>query len=177
MGQPCGRHMAGRPKISRSPPSSANATESLRRWELRAHVSHSHGAIHTSGHGHSGNLEKAEPSRHVFLQGFGKVGLHTMKYLHKYRASCICAGETDGATYIPRGTDPKDPENCEEDHGTIVYFPEAEPCDSSILEVLCDILIPASDEKLLTRGSGSRVRAKVQTTLTDHSQLALHQCR
>lgn len=48
-------------------------------------------------------------------------------------------------------------------HGTIVGFPKAEHYDGSILEVPCDILIPAAAEKQLTRENAPRVQAKVQT--------------
>lgn len=61
-------------------------------------------------------------------------------------------------------------------HGTIVGFPKAEPCDGSILEVPCDILIPAAIEKQLTRENAPRVQAKVQTARATHSQQALHRC-
>lgn len=44
----------------------------------------------------------------MLLQGFSKVGLHTMKYLCEYGARCDCAGETDGAISDPRGIDPKE---------------------------------------------------------------------
>lgn len=47
-------------------------------------------------------------------------------------------------------------------HGTIVGFPKAEPYEGSILEVPCDILIPAAIEKQLTRENAPRVQAKVR---------------
>lgn len=61
-------------------------------------------------------------------------------------------------------------------HGTVVGFPKAEPYDGSILEVPCDILIPAAIEKQLTRENAPRVQAKVQTAHTTHSPQALHRC-
>ncbi|NXG53764.1 DHE3 dehydrogenase, partial [Psilopogon haemacephalus] len=106
-------------------------------------------------------LSPGFPGKTFVLQGFGKVGLHTMKYLHEYRARCICVGETDGAIYSPRGIDPKELEDYEQGHGTIVGFPKAERYDGSILEVPCGILIPAAAEKQLTRENAPRVQAKI----------------
>ncbi|NWS54448.1 DHE3 dehydrogenase, partial [Chunga burmeisteri] len=97
----------------------------------------------------------------VLLWGFGKVGLHTMKYLHEYRARCICVGETHGAIYNPRGINPKRLEDYEQGHSTIAGFPKAEPYDDSILEVPCDILILAAIEKQLMRENAAQVQAKI----------------
>ncbi|XP_054244869.1 glutamate dehydrogenase 1, mitochondrial-like [Indicator indicator] len=106
-------------------------------------------------------LSPGFPGKTFVLQGFGKVGLHTMKYLHEYGARCICVGETDGAIYNPRGIDPRELEDYEQGHGTIVGFPKAERYDGSILEVPCDILIPAAAEKQLTTENAPRVQAKI----------------
>ncbi|KAM9266233.1 glutamate dehydrogenase 1, mitochondrial-like [Cariama cristata] len=97
----------------------------------------------------------------VLLWGFDKVGLHTMKYLHEYRARCICVGETHGAIYNPRGISPKELEDYEQGHSTIAGFPKVEPYDDSILEVPCDILILATIEKQLMRENAAQVQAKI----------------
>uniref|UniRef100_A0A8D0KUV2 Glutamate dehydrogenase n=1 Tax=Strix occidentalis caurina TaxID=311401 RepID=A0A8D0KUV2_STROC len=112
-------------------------------------------------------LSPGLPGKTFVLQGFGKMGLHTMRYLHEYGAHCICVGETDGAIYNPRGIDPKELEDYEQGHGTIVGFPKTESYNGSVLEVPCDILIPAAIEKQLTGENAPRVQAKIIAEAAD----------
>jgi len=95
------------------------------------------------------------------IQGFGNVGLHSMRYLHRFGAKCVGIGEIDGSIYNPEGIDPKQLEDYKLQHGTIVGFPGAKPYEGNILEADCHILIPAAGEKQLTRHNAPRIKAKI----------------
>uniref|UniRef100_A0A4W3HV64 Glutamate dehydrogenase n=1 Tax=Callorhinchus milii TaxID=7868 RepID=A0A4W3HV64_CALMI len=95
------------------------------------------------------------------IQGFGNVGLHSMRYLHRYGAKCVGIGEIDGAIWNDNGIDPKELEDYKLANGTIVGFPKAKPYEGQILEAECDILIPAAGEKQMTKRNAHKVKAKI----------------
>ncbi|KAM5320962.1 glutamate dehydrogenase 1, mitochondrial isoform 1-T1 [Glossophaga mutica] len=95
------------------------------------------------------------------VQGFGNVGLHSMRYLHRFGAKCVGVGESDGSIWNPDGIDPKELEDFKLQHGSILGFPKAKLYEGSILEADCDILIPAASEKQLTKSNAPRIKAKI----------------
>ncbi|MEQ2313802.1 glutamate dehydrogenase [Ameca splendens] len=95
------------------------------------------------------------------IQGFGNVGLHSMRYLHRAGAKCIGIAEMDGSIWNPNGMDPKELEDHKLANGTIVGFPDSTPYEGNILEAACDILIPAASEKQLTKSNAHRIKAKI----------------
>lgn len=95
------------------------------------------------------------------VQGFGNVGLHSMRYLHRFGAKCVGVAESDGSIWNPDGIDPKELEDFKLQHGSILGFPKAKIYEGSILEADCDILIPAASEKQLTKSNAPRVKAKI----------------
>ncbi|XP_051968359.1 glutamate dehydrogenase, mitochondrial-like [Xyrauchen texanus] len=95
------------------------------------------------------------------IQGFGNVGLHSMRYLHRYGAKCVGIAEIDGSIWNPNGMNPKELEDYKLQHGTIVGFPNSQPYEGNILEAQCDILIPAAGEKQLNRKNAHNIKAKI----------------
>nr|CAD7414338.1 unnamed protein product [Timema poppensis] len=101
------------------------------------------------------------------VQGFGNVGLHTMRYLHRAGATCIGIIERDGSIFNPEGIDPKQLEDFRNETGSIVGYPGAKPYEGeNLMFEPCEIFIPAAMDE------GHHLRERRE----DPSQGLCHHC-
>jgi glutamate dehydrogenase (NAD(P)+) len=98
------------------------------------------------------------------VQGLGNVGYHSATILQdEGEAVMVAVAEIEGAIVKPDGIDVHALVKHREATGSILDFPGARPLDrsSDILEVECDILIPAALEGVLTEANAPYVQAKI----------------
>ena len=99
----------------------------------------------------------------MYPQGFGNVGLHSCRYLHREGAKLVGVIERD-VSIINReeGIDPKELEEYKlNNDGSIKGFPGAEETCENLLVAECDILIPAAGEQQITSEIAREIQAKV----------------
>lgn len=102
----------------------------------------------------------------VIVQGFGNVGMHTMRYLTRAGAKVIGVLEYDGSIVNPNGIDPRSLEEYRSDNGTIVGFPDAEAYEGeNLMFEECDILVPAATEKVITKDNAGKLKCRVSWIL------------
>lgn len=99
----------------------------------------------------------------VVLQGFGKVGYPAAKYLTEAEAIVIGIAESDGAIYNPRGLDIEKVSTFRAETGSIRHYSDATFIENpnGVLELECDILIPAALENQLTAENAPRIKAHI----------------
>ena len=96
------------------------------------------------------------------IQGFGNAGSITAQLLNKQGAKVIAISDSRGGLFNRNGLDIAAISAHKEKTGSIVGFREAEAVSSSaVLEVACDVLVPAALENQITAANASRVRAKI----------------
>ena len=99
----------------------------------------------------------------MVIQGFGYVGSITARLLHD-ELGCTIVGLSDitGGVYNPRGIDVHRALRYSKEHGSLQGLPDTEPVSNAeLLELPCDVLIPAALENQLTGQNAARVKTRL----------------
>ncbi|RNE62575.1 Glu/Leu/Phe/Val family dehydrogenase [Cryobacterium tepidiphilum] len=96
------------------------------------------------------------------VQGFGKVGRDTARFLHQAGLRVLGISDQYGAIHNAGGLDIERLCAFVDETGTVMGFPGAEPLDRDLLlELDVDLLVPAAVEGVLHEGNATRVTAPV----------------
>ncbi len=105
----------------------------------------------------------------VVIQGFGNVGYWTSQLMHRQGAVVIGISDVHGAIYNPSGLDMGVVAQHQSESGTISDFPQAEQLSNSdLLELECDILVPAAIDDVITHENASNIKAKLLLEAANH---------
>ena len=98
----------------------------------------------------------------VVVQGFGNVGSISARLFHEVGAKVIGLSDMYGAVYNSSGIDVNRALRYSQEHGRLTNLPETETISNAeLLELPCDILVPAATEGQLTRRNAARVQARM----------------
>ncbi len=98
----------------------------------------------------------------VVIQGFGNVGSATAKLMHQAGAKVIAVSDARGGIYNPNGLDIPSLLHCAGRDGCIQAYRDAEPItNKELLELPCDILVPAAVHGVITSENAHNIRARI----------------
>jgi glutamate dehydrogenase (NAD(P)+) len=98
----------------------------------------------------------------VAIQGYGKVGGFAAQLLHDAGCRVVAVSDVEGGLYRDRGLDPEAINRHKREAYSVRDFPGADAItNADLLEVDCDVLIPAAIEGVITVKNADAVRAKV----------------
>ncbi len=99
----------------------------------------------------------------VVVQGFGNVGSVSAQLIYEQGARVIAISDVSGGYYNPNGIDIPEALDYSKDHGfSLEGFPGAESISNKeLLELECDVLIPAAKEDQINKENAPRIKAKI----------------
>jgi glutamate dehydrogenase (NAD(P)+) len=98
----------------------------------------------------------------VAVQGFGNAGSIAARLIRDEGATVIAVSDTGGGILNRAGLDVDRVIGWKKEHGTVAGFPGARAISNDqLLEVECDVLIPAALENQISAANAGRVKAKI----------------
>ena len=98
----------------------------------------------------------------VSIQGFGNAGSIAARLFHHEGCKVVAVSDTRGGIYNESGLDPATVLRFKQERGSVVNFPRAQNISvQEVLEIPCDILIPAATEGVITSANADRVQARI----------------
>lgn len=104
----------------------------------------------------------------VVIQGFGNAGAHAAEIWSRAGHEVIAVSDSKGAIVSEQALSIAELSAYKKEHGSVIGFPGTrEISQAELLEVACDVLIPAALENQIDANVASRVQAKVVLELAN----------
>ena len=104
----------------------------------------------------------------VAIQGMGNVGGWAAKIFRDHGHTIIAMSDSKGGIWSPQGLDPEAVEKYKKEKGSRKGFPGAtQVSNEKLLELPCDVLIPAALENQITKNNAKRIKARVVLELAN----------
>ena len=98
----------------------------------------------------------------VSIQGYGNAGSIAARLFQREGSKIVAVSDTRGGIYNEAGLDPASVLRFKQERGSVIGFPGAQSISfQEVLEVPCDILIPAATEGVITAANAPRVQARI----------------
>ncbi len=97
----------------------------------------------------------------IVIQGFGNAGFNLSKLFHNAGAKIIGVSDSQGGLYNPHGIHPDKLLKVKEESGSVVYGDGKEVTNQELLELECDVLVPAALENQITGENAHGIKAKI----------------
>ncbi len=98
----------------------------------------------------------------VVIQGYGNAGNIAARLLMEDGARVVAVSDSHGGIYAPDGLDPVRVLRWKEEHGSVQGFGNADNVtNEELLEIPCDILVPAALEGQITAHNADKIKAKL----------------
>ena len=97
----------------------------------------------------------------VAIQGFGNAGSNAASIWHKAGHKVIAVSDSKGGIYNENGLDISELLKYKKTTGAIANFPQSQKItNEELLELPCDLLIPAAFENVITEDIARKIKAK-----------------
>ncbi len=98
----------------------------------------------------------------VVVQGFGNAGSIAAQLMVAEGSKVLAVSDSVGGIHNPAGLDVERVIAWKKEHGTVQGFPGAKDItNAEVLEIPCDVLIPAALENQITAHNADRIQAKI----------------
>jgi glutamate dehydrogenase/leucine dehydrogenase len=98
----------------------------------------------------------------VVVQGYGNAGSFSAKLMAELGARVVGVSDTSGGIHNAKGIDPLKVDAYKRETGSVTGFPGSEKVSNAeLLELDCDVLIPAAIENQIGEHNAPRIKAKI----------------